>query len=244
MKISLCLSGQPRALPDSCNHLIEKLLVPNNIKDVFIHCWYDKRFDNAPIQGNCRNNGVFMPESDRYLENNLHPKKMMVEPPRTFDEFKHFTSQYVDETHIASAAYSTMMSNKLKQEYEKENGFLYDVVIKTRIDILYSTIPYIESMVDEHLSTSVYVSAMYQCHPSHKAQHKTKSGKFYFPLSDCFIFGSSPNMDKICSFFNKFEEIYNDLTCGTGEHFYSYAATILNDIKIVPKDFNYILYRV
>ena len=48
MKVALCISGQPRGLETSLEHVIKNVIEPNNIEDIFIHTWYHPDWDNVP----------------------------------------------------------------------------------------------------------------------------------------------------------------------------------------------------
>jgi len=220
---------------------MDRLVLPNAIEDIFIHTWFDPSVVNKPMEGVLGPRGIYTEDADKCLIDNLKPKGIIVEPPRTFDEFAHLDGRY-NQTHIASMGYSIMKVNQLKMEHEKKNKFVYDVVIKTRIDMNYHEKMIISEMIDDQLEKCLYVSQQY----FHENIITTKQGREHRPLSDCFNFGASKNIDIVSSFFNHFQAIHDDLdnACKTGEGYHSYIATIMNDLKIVPKPFCYTLYRV
>ena len=41
MKIALCLSGQPRGIPYSCQQILDNIINVNENVDVFLHTWFD-----------------------------------------------------------------------------------------------------------------------------------------------------------------------------------------------------------
>ena len=49
MKIALCLSGQPRGIPNSLQYALNSLIIPSSITDIFIHTWYDESLVNKPF---------------------------------------------------------------------------------------------------------------------------------------------------------------------------------------------------
>jgi len=79
MRIALCISGQPRGLIKNTQLLLDNVILPNNIQDIFIHTWYDKSLDNVPFDSaqpsRSSNLGSWLPDSDSYLVNILKPKK-------------------------------------------------------------------------------------------------------------------------------------------------------------------------
>ena len=247
MRIALCLSGQPRGIETNCDHIIEYLIKPNKIQDIFIHTWYDASCINAPMLGNNFNNGNFKPDCDKILIETFNPKKLICEPPKSFSEFSHLKGTLTDQTHIASQFYSIMMSNKIKQDYEKENAFEFDIVIKARLDLEFHKKPIIETMLNDsnanENANAIYNSSFYQNNSAHQAINVTKSGKNYIPMSDCMFFGLSKNMDKVMvNMYENFEAIHSDLgSCNSAEGFLSYSTTINNPFKIIPKDFSYLI---
>ena len=89
----------------------DNIAKPHNA-DVFIHSW-SKEHSNLI-------NKVFEPISAIYEE------------PRNFSRHVEHKKNF-----IQSRWYSEYQSNKLKKIYEKENGFNYDVVVHSRLDVIW-----------------------------------------------------------------------------------------------------------
>jgi hypothetical protein len=213
MKIAVCISGQPRGLPISINECLEKLIKPLNA-DVFIHSWYSKECDNKPFsstQPHQHNNvGRWIPETDKIIIEQINPKKYKFEHPREFSEFNHLTSiPQAIQTQMASLFYGINQANELKKQYEIENNFIYDIVIRTRLDLLYKnslTIDLLKQLEINH--NTIYVPSFYQKHRQNDS-YPLKNGETYGSLSDIFIIGSSVSIDKTCDLFLEFEKIHN-----------------------------------
>lgn len=251
MKIALCLSGQPRGLPQTSEFVRNNLIVPNNITDIFVHTWYDKNCDGKPFdsaQPNLTNNiGKWLPNTDQFLTETLPIKdKSMIlcESPRSFEEFSHLENrESAIQTRLASMFYSAWACNKLKSNFELEHGFRYDVVIKTRIDIFYHKPVILKDIVDENLNTNVYVPEMYQ-HMRVNDSYPAKSGGTYSSLSDTFAIGSSDNMDRFCSVYENFSTIHGEIFPYVyGEAYLGYVVRGVYDIPISMKDIRYNLHR-
>jgi hypothetical protein len=236
MKIALCLSGQPRGLPNSYNLLKENLIEPNNITDIFIHNWFDSNsigrpFDSAqPSQS--EKIGAWHEQTEEFL-NRLKPKKIILEAPKSFSEFEKLTNlPHAVQTRLASAFYSAFICNKLKKEYEQENNLIYDIVIKTRIDINYHKKIIIENFLNN--LNAIYVADMHHHMRINDSYPTQKSGFTYSSLGDTFALGSSKNIDIFTSIFESFKEIYHDIwPYAYGEAYQGYVVRGKYNIPIV-----------
>ena len=148
MRIALCLSGYFDSLKDLDSkgddgfqhikkHILSKREQGHQV-DVFIHNW--------------------QPEREEYIRNLYDPKKAIFEDQIDFDyiatknkisryhldpnyQLGSWTidsksgSGYVGPERLLSMFYSVQKSFELAYEYEKENDFRYDCVIKSRFDL-------------------------------------------------------------------------------------------------------------
>tara|TARA_R110000796_G_scaffold85872_1_gene186081 strand:+ start:1038 stop:1706 length:669 start_codon:yes stop_codon:yes gene_type:complete len=112
MKIALCFYGEARHVV-LCYDKIYENLIKNNDVDVFIHTWRNKDFSDA-------------------LEI-YNPISFHVSSPMTFNFKKKHPVNYYN---CLPQAYSISSVRKLKMDYELENNFKYDIVIKTRFDLM------------------------------------------------------------------------------------------------------------
>ena len=137
-KVALCFFGMP---PSKCNKHIKvktdfssylwnkNVIIPNNV-DVFIHCWGKEDEDG--------------------LRDAYNPKKSIFEDNIVFDKDHPMKYDYKDGggtvlNMFLSQAYSAKKSIELKQQFEKENSFKYDLVMMSRIDCLWFTDPDFET---------------------------------------------------------------------------------------------------
>jgi hypothetical protein len=143
MKIALCFSGQPRFVKETYQNYLDNLIIPNNIEDIFVHTWWDAEKLNEPLLTSWNDVGyhikIFL-ESDtiEFIQNNYQPKKIITEK----ETFKHYIGAgefgkiQITQPHIfQSMVNSIYKCNQLKKQYEEENNFKYDLVIRTRTDI-------------------------------------------------------------------------------------------------------------
>jgi hypothetical protein len=111
-KVAICFSGQIRDGYQECITLFNTFLINTLKADVFC-CFED-----------CNN------EIKEYININLKPKKIKY----VFDYVKQENSFISDGT--LSMYNKIYLANKLKKEYEKENNFIYDYVIRIRPDLI------------------------------------------------------------------------------------------------------------
>ncbi len=251
MKIALCLSGQPRGLTKNIDHLIANIIEPSGIKDIFIHMWFDESFVGLPFTtaqpAQFGKLGYWEADTVDKLKK-LKPKYMLVEPPKLFEEFSNLEApESAVQPHIASNAYSIEQCNLLKCKYEKINNFKYDIVIRTRVDCLYEK-PYdVKQYLDDDWKNSIHVAYKHQ-HMRYDdieaKRYSTKNGEYYGSLSDTFVYGFSNTIDKFCSVFSNFKNIYNDIIPNAyGECYYGYQITKTHKVNISMQNINYILTR-
>jgi hypothetical protein len=140
MKIAVCFSGQWRTGDYCYDNLKEFLGILYPMCDFFIHTWDINK-------QKCYNlSNVFSKETKLTAENidtinKLYkPKKLLVDDYRyTYESLqKYEPSAYVDVKILAVVQplwYSFMKSVELKKEYEIQNNFKYDYVLKLRPDL-------------------------------------------------------------------------------------------------------------
>jgi hypothetical protein len=247
MKIALCLSGQPRNLEKNIPYLLNGLVKPSNITDIFIHSWFDESLigtdfnSSQPFQNGKL--GSFSKETVKLLKS-LNAKKCIIEKPNNFLEFSHLENlPTAIQTHIASSLYSAYLCNNLKIQYEKENNFEYDLVIKTRIDCFYKEPVNIINYLDNQWKNVIHVAYDYQ-HMRENEYYPISNGDKYIALSDTFAYGSSEIINQYCSIFPEFENIfYKIYPYQYAECYYGYQTTYKNKINVSMQDIKYNLSR-
>ncbi len=236
MKIAVCLSGQPRALPEGLEQLKRNLLEPNGIEDVFVHAWKSKVFDSAQPHQSGR--WSYHPDTEALLAS-LNPKSLLIQENCPFDHLSHLQDlPTAIQKKLASMFYSVWRANELKREHEILYGD-YDLVIKTRIDLNYHK-PVILSELDIDLK-SFNVPAIHQ-HMRVGDSYPIVSGGSYSSMSDTFVIGRSPKIDFLSLIGKNFELIYNDIwPYAYGEAFLGYQANLYQvPIHMVDVQYNLI----
>jgi hypothetical protein len=186
MKIALCLSGQPRSLQEGFHYHSRNLIEEFEV-DVFVHSW------NSDFNGKVLR--LYKPTKHKfedYLFGKEHDIKYEYEggrhdawPPRN----------------ALHGFYSIYQANRLKCEYEKENGFVYDWVVRSRFDYALNVIINFKQLENHFL----YVPE--RSDPNH-----------YQLMCDQFAFSSSSIMDKYSETFLHIDEFHESGCFMIGEH--------------------------
>ena len=107
-KVAICISGQLRT--GILGHdVFRRFFGSLDNYDIFYHTW------------------TLEPDVSLKLQSLYSPMKFIEEPSIDVDEVGNF----------GSMLYSIMMANELKKQHEIENNFRYDLVIKTRFDLIF-----------------------------------------------------------------------------------------------------------
>lgn len=227
MKTALCLSGQPRGLPEGLEQIKRSLIEPNGEVDVFIHCWFDeaeagKAFESAQTHQSGQV-GVLHPDSIKMLQELPNLKALVVEPPRPFHIEGCVDRPEAIQGRLQSMFYSAWQVNSLKQIHEGYSG-KYDCVIKTRTDMWYGA-PVVLADFQEFLGKSICVPAVHQ-----HMRHYTNT------MTDVFAFGSSEHMDAFCDVYPNYKELYDMVSNPFGEDLLGAQVRIRSKIDVKPAD--------
>lgn len=184
-RIAICLSGYVRNW-EHCLDSFKLHAIQNYDCDIFIHTW-DKKDYFLRIQ-NPTDLDV------EKLESGFLPKSILVEEKPDFvlsDLQISKNNENRDCAGIMSMFYSIYKANELKRNYEDKFNIKYDVVIRTRPDVLYSS--NIDIPINMN-SDRLYV-------PIH--------GDF-LGLNDQIAFGSSEIMNKYSNIYNRVDELLSN----------------------------------
>ena len=130
-RIAVCLSGYSRNFSETVESF-KKHVIRDQECDVFIHTW-----DLQDSYLRIANPQKF--DVDKFTEA-FNPQKIIVEQKPEFilsDTMLGAVKEPRDCGGMMSMFYSIFQANELKRKYEEENDIKYDVVIRTRPDVLY-----------------------------------------------------------------------------------------------------------
>ena len=212
MKTAVCISGQPRFFDLGYSYINENIL-KNNDCDVFLHAWYDKSKVGSPYSCASWNEGmsdVSCEETDKILLELYQPKLYTFEPefelfptPREIAEYESKNTTGTSANITFSMFNSICKSIKLKEQYEKENNFTNDCVVRLRYDYTVITpVNFSEMCSEENFEDTIYYSDVIR-NP--------------LVMCDYLNFGSSKNMDKYAEIFDNIDsywDVDNVLMCG------------------------------
>ena len=234
MKIAVCLYGEPRYLPYGPESL--KFILGSeqfDSLDFFIHAWFDESrigmgWDTS-LPWNNGLMGTVQKNADSFILDFFKPKGHIIEKYRT-QEFlwanEVRSHETVRQDAILSQFYSQYISNNLKLEYEREYGFKYDLVLRSRLDLLYQHFRPLETYL-ESAALGILVPATYQnTHPNMPAM-----------VENCNI-ATSEHMDILCGVYPNFKSIQVRAKFPFTPN-YQYVQVNDHGINIVKEDFHY-----
>lgn len=139
MKIAICLSGQPRFLK-KCIPSLKKHLLEKNEADLFIHTWWDSSLVNEHFDSSIPYQhgrvGVFERDVPELIYE-LNPTLFIIEKPFNFNSEGLISAPTANVSSLLSNFYSQQKSIELKRQFENDHDFIYDAVLRTRIDMYY-----------------------------------------------------------------------------------------------------------
>jgi len=194
MRIAVCISGQPRYLEEGY-YFLNKYLSEYNI-DFFIHTWWDQSYiGNEFIFTNTKRDGLYDKHTLDKIKKYYNPKGLIVEPQKVFETSNEVEYGGLHPVSVYSMFYSINSSNNLKKKFEKENNFKYDLVIRTRFDIVINNF----NLNLKELDLNYY----------YLGGEIHRGGQINVP-NDQFCISSSDNMDYYSSLYNNLENYINE----------------------------------
>lgn len=139
MKIAILLVGHMRSWKLCRQSFLNTFGCVDHEIDIFVHT-YDCKLNFHPYIENTYNvkdNLRKITEIDIINEIGFHLKKIVIEKQEDVDEeIRKLNLPINFDTY--SQHRKTKLCNELKNQYETENNFKYDMVVKTRFDIMFS----------------------------------------------------------------------------------------------------------
>lgn len=197
MKVAFCFSGQPRDVKNTLDNILWSWGNHQDL-DFFVHTWNPEK--------KC----LFRPDTPSdffddttldYILEKLKPKKYKFENQIIFNKIYPDSKTWPignpltlpnPSQNIQSFFYSVQFANCLKEEYEKENGFIYDCVIRTRFDYIFTKQYNIKDFDLSGLNI------------------KNNCKHTEYAINDHLALSNSKTMDIYCNMFDHLEECHND----------------------------------
>ena len=197
MKIGLVLSGNLRSYRhtlSSFNKLKETLQQSGQV-DVFCHTWnIEESVTPSWWKENKPGNTPPATVSNKQIEESFSPVEFIIESSRQFDDSGYNFPSSVPFAGVLSMLHSQYEAYRLLKAYEQHQGFQYDVVLKSRYDLLYEIAAGFNNIVTDSATNEIlYI-------PSSNPYELIGSG------SDIFAIGSRNSIEKYFSFCSNFKE--------------------------------------
>ena len=212
IRTAVCISGHLRTFSTNYRSVYENLLRHFDC-DVFIHTWDVLGMSYRPLDGNIH--AINTHDLEGAINALYHPKKMIIEPSRKIESTPFIQSKVIDFRDvpgILSMYYKIEECNKLKSQFEQEQGFTYDCVIRFRGDLYLEQIfPIDFNMSKDHIHFPFY-------------------GNFG-GLNDQLAWGSSKVMDDYSSLYSNIEAC---LRGGAPMHPERLLGYYINQFKKIP----------
>jgi 2-polyprenyl-3-methyl-5-hydroxy-6-metoxy-1,4-benzoquinol methylase len=187
IKTALCISGHLRTFESNFESVKTNILDRMDC-DVFIHTWDIMGMAYRPCDS-----GLYSIETQRLahkIQKLYNPKKLVIEPTKNFSITPLMQARLLDHRDISgilSMYYKVEACNNLKKEYEKEQNFVYDCVIRFRGDLFMETPMPVDATTNlNHLFIPVYGNFGGMC--------------------DQFAYGSSPIMDTYSGLYSNIQK--------------------------------------
>lgn len=188
MKIAICLSGQPRTWK-KCYKTWLNMFSPHGEIDFYFHLW---NYNTLPKHLVSQYGAILTDESISQEEQNeiietLNPKKYIFESKK---KITYWNIKLPNEKQFgpwcAEQFYSQYRASLLKREYEIENNFRYDLVVRVRSDLYIFNSP------------KVFPPTPNTLHTTHCSWDKTYN---CYRIGDIFFYADSHTFDQVSEFF-------------------------------------------
>ena len=232
MKVAVCFSGQLRTwkkVYKTWEHIINNNDTKHEI-DYFFHAFKENSIPKIGVS-HVDMELLDTPQVEfEELKNIFNPKKYEIESQKKFIE----NLESVDYVNPYICQYYSMFkSSQLKKEYERENNFEYDLVIKMRYDLFFN-----EDIIDTNkiFNENIY----YGYNPSYDEYGNLNR------ITDLFFYSKSKTFDFLSEYYNNIKCLpskYKDYSLEP-EFAWFYYVTSNNitideyhwDIKVMRKD--------
>jgi hypothetical protein len=191
MKIAICLSGMMRNFELTFPRF-KKYIIDIHNPDIFFSGYPNKQ----GIQY-CKKKILDLYQPKNYIIQDYNDE---IRKKICNNEQKYYVNKRLETpiNNVFSQYYNIYKSDKLRQEYEINNSFKYDIVIRSRIDVYY-----FKSFSSEELSLASQGFVLIPDEWDFKVVHAKA-------VSDSFAMSNSINMSTYSNLYNKIDEYFND----------------------------------
>lgn len=187
VRIAMCYSGQARDLRKTYQthqKFLENFAPKNAQVDFFMHTWFDENAEGRFFSENFPDRGKFSSQEIEFAES--MGWKIQKDSPIVFEtDIKPDVRFPHPMQNVLSMFASMQRVNQMKKNQEHLNGFKYDIVVRLRTDLYFSSFP-VKKCNNYNVKNCIFVQEKH-CHLN-------------YGINDQFAFGKSSEMD-----------IYNDV---------------------------------
>jgi hypothetical protein len=194
-RVAVCLSGQIRTWKKVINTW-DKIVNSDVQVDYFIHMWNET---SVPVEGLTHRQIELIKLNQSEIDtviNTIRPVKFSI------DSQEDYKKTLIDDGYYnpyECQYYSMFKSCELKTKYEQENGFIYDVVVKSRFDLFFNQ--------DIIKNTNIQPNTIYAYSPTYDENNVLDR------VADIFFYSDSKTANKLSNYLhvvNDLPEYYRD----------------------------------
>jgi hypothetical protein len=190
MKIAICLSGMMRNF-ENTHHRFKKYIMDQHSPDIFF-----SGYPNKEGYEYCKEKLINFYNPKKYILNTYNDQ---IRKKICNDENKYQNNKRTETVvnNFLSQIYNIKLSDQLRIEYEKENNFFYDVVVRSRMDVYY-----FKSFEENELNIAKEGDILIPDEWDFKIVNKVC-------VSDSFAMSNSKNMELYSSLYDYYNEYYD-----------------------------------
>lgn len=217
MKVALCYSGLVKNFND-CVDSHKKFIIDKFETDIFIHTWSkigSKTLPNWYNDNYSLDKHIEATESQdsvdiKYFIDHIKIKKILIEYP----DIRYFYNKFHDDNNQkffnnCMMHYSINKANALKTEYESDNNFKYDMVIRCRFDLYFEKL-----IIENFISNTIYLPPNQNMDVKFDPRmlNLLKTQGFSYMPNDQFAYGCSDSMNYYSSIIDNIKNNFNYYT--------------------------------
>ena len=133
---------------------------------------------------------------------------------------------------MCSVFYSQWSSGELKKSYESDHGFVYDTVIRTRLDM------YVAEPIDLKQFESLKNDNLILASKWQDIRQVNIPGLGDYTMDDNFAISSSSNIDKFLDVYPNMLELNSVINPPFAENYLGWNCRKKHKLKVITRDFN------
>tara|TARA_Y100001938_G_scaffold138511_1_gene204120 strand:+ start:95 stop:796 length:702 start_codon:yes stop_codon:yes gene_type:complete len=194
VKRALLLFGHMRTFKE-CSKYLKQNLLNDTEYDIFIHTWDENEAKTKSHHNEHMDVKKFSEDEKNEIKNIYNPKNIIIETQIVDDYDTTCPNNEINADGQRNMIKSLFMVNQLKKQYEIENNFTYDVVLKMRPDILL-----MRKFKDMEIkNNSIFIAGNKLGYPNELSSYKAL---------DILGYCDSQTMDVVCDGYNHFEKFW------------------------------------